>query len=286
LSLGDLAAENFGDAVSLKNGRASQPLVLSLFPGIGLLDRAFEEEGFCVVRGPDVLWGGDARRFRGRRDRFDGVIGGPPCQPFSQLVHMVRANGFTSRHENLIPEFERIVAECQPAWFLMEEVPAAPLPCVSGYGVHAFVLNNRWCGGTQERKRRISFGSRAGQRLPVQLETLMPLEWDFAVTGDARTRPVAMLAGGKRKSGGRTSSLNRGGQSLDLATMCRLQGVPDAFLADSPFTISAKRQMLGNGVPLPMGRAIARAVKRAMGYEAGTLADGDAVGTSDARSSP
>jgi len=28
-------------------------LVLSLFPGIGLLDRAFEEEGFTVVRGPD-----------------------------------------------------------------------------------------------------------------------------------------------------------------------------------------------------------------------------------------
>lgn len=34
-------------------------LVLSLFPGIGLLDRGFEAEGFCVVRGPDLLWGGD-----------------------------------------------------------------------------------------------------------------------------------------------------------------------------------------------------------------------------------
>lgn len=33
-------------------------LVLSIFPGIGLLDRAFEEEGFCIVRGPDLLWGG------------------------------------------------------------------------------------------------------------------------------------------------------------------------------------------------------------------------------------
>jgi site-specific DNA-cytosine methylase len=28
-------------------------LVLSLFPGIGLLDMAFEAHGFCVVRGPD-----------------------------------------------------------------------------------------------------------------------------------------------------------------------------------------------------------------------------------------
>lgn len=32
-------------------------LVLSLFPGIGLLDMAFEEEGFCVVRGPDLTCG-------------------------------------------------------------------------------------------------------------------------------------------------------------------------------------------------------------------------------------
>ena len=36
-------------------------LVLSLFPGLGLLDQAFEEDGFCVVRGPDLLWRAVAR---------------------------------------------------------------------------------------------------------------------------------------------------------------------------------------------------------------------------------
>src|SRR6185436_8832391 len=51
-------------------------LVLSLFPGIGLLDMAFEEEGFCIVRGPDLLWGGDIRKFHPPAGRFDGVIGG------------------------------------------------------------------------------------------------------------------------------------------------------------------------------------------------------------------
>lgn len=59
-------------------------LVLSLFPGIGLLDMAFEEEGFVIVRGPDLLWGGDIRRFHPPAGKFDGVIGGPPCQAFSQ----------------------------------------------------------------------------------------------------------------------------------------------------------------------------------------------------------
>lgn len=60
-------------------------LVLSLFPGIGLIDRAFEEQGFVVVRGPDVLWGGDIRNFHPPAGKFDGVIGGPPCQTFSSL---------------------------------------------------------------------------------------------------------------------------------------------------------------------------------------------------------
>src|SRR5260370_15463161 len=96
-------------------------LVLSLFPGIGLLDRAFEEEGFCVVRGPDVLWGGDIRRFHPPAGVFAGVIGGPPCQAFSPLVHLVRAAwGESAITENLIPEFERCVFEVQPRWFLME----------------------------------------------------------------------------------------------------------------------------------------------------------------------
>jgi hypothetical protein len=32
-------------------------LVLSLFPGIGILDMVFDEEGFCVVRGPESVIG-------------------------------------------------------------------------------------------------------------------------------------------------------------------------------------------------------------------------------------
>ena len=55
---------------------------------------AFEEEGFCVVRGPDLLWGGDIRRFHPPAGRFDGVIGGPPCQAFSRLRHLVEHNGY------------------------------------------------------------------------------------------------------------------------------------------------------------------------------------------------
>lgn len=242
---------------------SEQPLVLSLFPGIGLLDMAFEEAGFCVVRGPDPIWGGDVRSFHPPSGAFSGIIGGPPCQPFSQLVHMIRANGFEPRHENLIPEFERVVSAAQPDWFVMEEVKAAPLPIVPGYQVHSQIVNARHVGSTQNRERRISFGTRDGRPLHLETLALEPFGWDFAVTGDARRRPVAMLKGGKLKanaSGGATSSLNRGGGSLPFEEMCELQGLPRDFLSDSPFTATGKRQAVGNGVPLPMGRAVAKAV--------------------------
>ena len=49
-----------------------------------------------------------------------------------------------------------------------------------------------------------------------------------------------------------------------LAESIRLQGLPDGFLDKAPFTLEGKHRVIGNGVPLPMGRAIAKAVKAAL----------------------
>lgn len=136
-------------------------LVLSIFPGIDLLGRSAEEVGFTVVRGPDVLWGGDIRQFHVPAGVFGGIIGGPPCQSFSRLVHLVRHNGHEPRFGNLIPEFERCVEEGQPPWFLMENVPEAPVPQVKGYWpARLLMLNSRWVGMEQNRLRRFCFGMR------------------------------------------------------------------------------------------------------------------------------
>jgi DNA (cytosine-5)-methyltransferase 1 len=115
-------------------------LTLSLFPGIGLLDQAFEEHGFCVVRGPDPLWGGDIHRFHPPAGKFDGIIGGPPCQAFSRLRRVFDL----PEAANLIPEFERCVLEAQPRWFLMEMVPEGPLPQVLGYAVYDELIKDVW----------------------------------------------------------------------------------------------------------------------------------------------
>jgi site-specific DNA-cytosine methylase len=49
-----------------------------------------------------------------------------------------------------------------------------------------------------------------------------------------------------------------------LAQMLELQGFPPDWLDHQPWTMQAKRGMVGNGVPLPMSRALARAVVKAL----------------------
>lgn len=227
-------------------------LVLSCFPGIGMLDHAFELEGFTVVRGPDPLWGGDIRDFHPPAGVFDGVIGGPPCQAFSQLRHMVEANGYQTA-PNLIPEYVRVVLEAKPAWWVMENVPAAPEPELEG--CRSFELDNHWFGKTpQTRRRRWS----SNLRLRVATPALVPIEKETAVCASTRkATPVAMGSGGKRKA-------TANGELRSIADACRLQGLPEDFLDGAPFTQSGKQKVIGNGVPIPMGRAIARAVRKAL----------------------
>lgn len=295
------------------------PLVLSLFPGIGLLDRAFEAEGFCIVRGPDLLWGGDVKRFHPPAGRFDGVIAGVPCQRWSPLVHMVRhAHGEEAVAEDMFPELERVVSEAQPLWFLTECSPFAPIPAAPGYAVSSLVLDNRWIGDgvgqVQSRRRRFCFGVRGEvgvDRLPVDadLALLENPDREPAVTtkekspdayarlathnGQVRARvldpspDLAVFEAGEREraviaSGAKEGAvvrLDRGGRGRRRQTLpgnlvrrsiercCELQGLPPDFLAHAPFTKEGKYTVVGNGVPLPMGRAVARAVKRALGYQ-------------------
>lgn len=259
-------------------------LVLSLFPGIGLLDMAFELEGFCVVRGPDLLWGGDIKAFHPPAGKFDGVIGGPPCQAFSTLAPLIKAVGGTLA-EDLIPEFERCVAEAQPDWFLMENVRRAPIPNIPGYYIDAPLYDNRWIGGEQSREHRFSFGTRDNKWLSPYLEVdiFECQQWAPRVLASGGQSPAPLKgengADTRRHEDGRPIR-RTGGQLphdrvpknmhlLGRKTTAyflearRLQGLPDTW--DLPgFKVSEKVRALGNAVPLPMGRALVRAVKKAL----------------------
>jgi site-specific DNA-cytosine methylase len=304
-------------------------LLLSLMPGIDLLGMAFQGEGFCVVRGGDPIFGGDVRTKQYPPGKFEGLISGPPCQSFSPLARLVRANGHEPRFGNLIPEFERCVAEAQPDWFLMENVPQAPVPSIAGYDAYPFTLDNSallgpdgdGMGLEQRRVRRITFGTR-GRKAPCLMRWidmavfLLPDATGTVSAGHmnpealtTRKRTVTALGNqhleGLSKSTAKyrqntvvaASSMNPGctgttkaakerhaavssnvggfpkpdsGRSnggkgrYKLADALRLQGLPENFLSDAPFTAEGKLKAVANEVPIQMGRALARAVIEAL----------------------
>jgi DNA (cytosine-5)-methyltransferase 1 len=183
---------------------------------------------------------------------------------------MVRHNGYEPKFGNLIPEFERICAEAQPAWWLMENVPDAPLPVVAGYAAWSTLLNNRQLGEAQNRLRRWTFGVRGPTYHVLKIETvaLHNPRFDYAATGAGRIAvPIAIGGSGKvkqNKVGRRVDrdvlSFGTHRSAAGFATVKTLQGLPADF--DLPgWTVTAKIQAVANGVPMSMGRALAKAVK-------------------------
>jgi len=205
-------------------------LVLSLFPGIDLLGRGFEAEGFAVVRGPDTLWGGDIRFFHVPAGRFDGVIGGSPCQDFSGANR--NPSGYSLE---MLHEFERVVMESVPSWFLLENVPRVPDVSIPGYSVQRLDLNARECGMRQVRLRHFQFGSLDGSVIvPVRVPAV------------GKPEKIALAIEGAKPD-------RRG-----WADFCELQGLPRHF--DVSLSVVEKYRAVGNGVPVPMARVLARAI--------------------------
>lgn len=209
-------------------------LVLSIFPGIDLLGRAFEEEGYCVVRGPDLLWGGNIKTFHPPAGVFEGIIGGPPCKGESNLAYM---NGKAG--ETMAPEFDRVVSEAKPTWWIMEAVKRHPAPFV-------IKLSPRWIGEKQSRRRY--FHSNLELNPYIQVALFEHPEFKYCVRASNRTGSQGTHK--KRQS------------SYSFKEMCELQGLPEGFDLLG-FKMQGKYEAVGNGVPIQMGRAIAKAVKRA-----------------------
>lgn len=218
------------------------PLLLSLFPGADLLGRGFEEEGFCVVRGPDILWGQDIRDFSPARHKFTGIIGGSPCQEFSKAFRGVP----TGVGIEMIEEFARCVEDAWPDWCLLENVPGVPdlTEFLHFYDTHwkvqRFNINAKEVGCRQNRLRCFQFGWRDGKG---------PLVINRGTTSRAASHePCALASEGKRK------------HRRTWADFCELQGLPRTFALPG-LSLSARYKLVGNGVPVGLARVIAGAIK-------------------------
>ncbi|TDB75209.1 DNA cytosine methyltransferase [Micromonospora sp. KC723] len=180
----------------------SRPLkVIDLFAGAGGLSEGFRQAGFDVVAGSDVdpdavatyklnfpeatPLSGDIREGSVKRDVLsvgrgvDVVVGGPPCQAFSQVRNHSRI--IDDPRNSLYREFVASVADIAPAAFVMENVPGMAqmgvleqvvedLSLGGTYTVEPQVLDAADFGVPQTRKRIVFLGVRTALKTaPVRL---------------------------------------------------------------------------------------------------------------------
>ena len=161
--------------------------IISLFSGAGGLDLGFEKIGFNVIWANEYdssIWETyetnhkaplekrDIRQIESKDiPECDGVIGGPPCQSWSEAGAL---RGIDDARGKLFFEFIRILRDKKPRFFLAENVSGmlanrhneAVQSIVSmfeeaGYNVYIELLNAADYGVPQDRKRVFYVGIRS-----------------------------------------------------------------------------------------------------------------------------
>ena len=219
-------------------------LVLSLFPGAGLMDFGFIKAGFCVVRGPDLLLGHDIRTFtlggleksqpgEPGKSRFEGIIAGPPCQDFSRA----RRRPPSGHGIEMLHQVIRLITEAQPEWWLVENVPGVPTIRIEGYTTQRFNMFASDFGMDHRRNRSFQFGSK-GEKLVIARGRQSHLK--------LKPTPLASDYARSRKR--------------NFAATCERMGLPRVFTLPG-LSRAAKFRAVSNGVPVPMAEAVAIAIR-------------------------
>jgi len=200
-------------------------LILSIFPGIDLLGKGFEKQGACIVQAQDKIMGGDIRNFHPPKGRFDGLIGGSPCQDYSRLNRKPSGNS-----DAMLDEYKRVVLESDVDWFLHENVIGAPDFTIEGYYQQRFVLDLAWFSD-YSRRRVFVFGSKKDIKLnPI-----------YKINGETKGTAVV------------------GSDSRSYHACCQIQGLDKPL--DLPFlTKEAKKQVIANAVPLQISTYLAQLI--------------------------
>lgn len=172
------------------------PEIISLYSGCGGLDLGFKNVGFKTVLATDIwdiacetirnnnlsdlVINDDIRNidFKKYNGQMVGVIGGPPCPPFSQARHYLqdKKKGFEDEKAGFaVPEYFRVIREVNPKFFLFENVDGFMYKTHKdaldflesesdklGYEVTYKVVNSANYGVPQTRKRFICVGIKKG----------------------------------------------------------------------------------------------------------------------------
>lgn len=168
-----------------EGGAMSKLKVVSLFSGAGGLDLGFEQAGFDLVWANEydkTIWETFEHNFpKVKFDKrsildipsseipeADGVIGGPPCQAWSEAGAQ---RGMNDKRGKVFLEYIRVLEDKQPSFFLAENVSGMlhyqhekavsnilKLFNSAGYNVNYKLLNAKDYNVPQDRKRVIFVG--------------------------------------------------------------------------------------------------------------------------------
>lgn len=204
-------------------------LILSIFPGIDLFGKGFEKQGACVVQAQDKIMGGDIREFHPPKGRFNGLIGGSPCQDYSRLNRNP-----SDYSDEMLNEYKRVVLESDVDWFLHENVIGAPDFDVEGYHQQRFILDLAWFSD-YSRRRVFVFGCKKDIKLnPIN-----------KVNGETKGTAVV------------------GNDARSYHACCQIQGLDKPL--DLPFlTKESKKQVIANAVPLQISTYAAQLINSAV----------------------
>lgn len=229
---------------------------------------------------------------------FPAIIGGPPCQDFSSAGKRVEGD-----RADLTEKYASVVSYFKPPFFVMENVARAGGAGAyqraleqmekAGYTITKKVINSAFCGVPQVRKRLIAFGS---------IDPGMPSHvlnyWNSGMSsspmtirewfGDIDTKyyyrhprsyarraifsvdePSPTIRGVNRPipSGylGHAGDAGPVGEARPLTTFerARIQTFPEGFKFSGSKTDT--EQMIGNAVPVRLGKFIADSIASAYG---------------------
>lgn len=226
----------------------------------------------------------------------DMIIGGPPCQDFSSAGLRNEDNG----RGNLTLCYAGIISKIRPEWFVMENVAtitktnklvgAKAIFKEAGYGLTQIVLNAALCGVPQKRKRFFLIGKLGADEdflLPYILQNLAKKEMTvkdyfgdkidveyyyrhprsyarrgvFSVNEPSPTirgvnRPIP--AGYPIHANDPVDSLE-GIRPLTTKERSMIQTFPESYKFIG--SKSEIEQMIGNAVPVNLGKFVATAIK-------------------------
>jgi DNA (cytosine-5)-methyltransferase 1 len=229
-----------------KPAAARSRATADLFSGAGGFSEGFRQAGFTIAVGNDIdpdacatyadnfpeasTICGDIRDRRVRdqfleaASRAEIVVGGPPCQAFSQVRNHVRI--IDDARNSLYREFVSVVARLLPAAFVMENVPgldqmgvreqiAQDLALSGEYRVESAVLDAADHGVPQTRRRIVFLGvrSRLGIDPPI-------------ISGSAVTSELALARQTGPKGVSRYRMTNRAG-AVGTAALASLRDPND-----------------------------------------------------------